>query len=287
MQATPLSPSSESAALFISADIEGVAGVVSTLQTRATGFEFEAARRWMTEDVLAVITGAGDCGVRRYVVADSHGTGQNLLLDALPPTAELVRSWPRPLMMMQGVEAGDFAGAALVGYHGPSHQIGAGLGHTLFLEIRELRLNGLPASETTLSAAIAGHFQVPILIASGDGQYCEHVRALLPGAIAVETAQAYGWLSKRVLSRAVTRERLKEAITQALRAPMRPAPFVLAGPIEVYIDLTSPILAETLAFLPFIQRTASHAVTFVARDILEVSRFMAFFYDILVTRWRL
>jgi len=275
-----------SKSLFISADIEGVAGVVSQHQTRMGHFEFETARRWMTEEVLAVISAATDCGIGHFVVADSHGSGQNLLLDQLPDSVEVVRSWSRPLMMMQGLESANFEGAVLLGYHGPAHQVGASLGHTLFLEIRALRLNGVLASETTLSAATAGHFNVPVILASGDDKYCAHVRETLPQTATVETGVAYGWLSKRTYPRNFVCEKLSQVTKDALSRPA-PMPFLVSQPIEVTMDLTTPILAETLSYLPFVERMDSHTVRFSASDIVELNSFMAFFYDILVTRWRL
>ena len=105
---------------YISADIEGIPGVVTREQGRAGGFEYEQARTWMTDSVLAVCTAAHEQGVEEVVVSDSHGNGHNLQLERMPDYVQLVRSWPRPLGMMQGIEVGEYVGAALVGYHAGS-----------------------------------------------------------------------------------------------------------------------------------------------------------------------
>ena len=86
--------------LYISADIEGIAGVVSGEHTMPAGFEYNQAREWMTNEVLAACSAAFDNGIKDIVISDSHGNGQNLLLDRLPTGTQLVRSWPRPLCMM-------------------------------------------------------------------------------------------------------------------------------------------------------------------------------------------
>ena len=107
--------------LSISADIDGVAGVVTFHQTGPKGFEYERARRWMTNEVVAACHAARDCGVTDIVVSDSHGSGENLLLEEFPEGVQIVRSWPRPLAMMQGVETGPFVAAFLLGYHAGAH----------------------------------------------------------------------------------------------------------------------------------------------------------------------
>ena len=85
--------------LFLSVDLEGITGVVKRNEL-LEGSYYEQARQWMTNDVLAVCEAAMDFGVTEFVIADSHYQAQNLHLDQLPSCAQLVRSWPRPLLMM-------------------------------------------------------------------------------------------------------------------------------------------------------------------------------------------
>ena len=70
----------------------------------------------MTQEVNAAIEAAFEAGATEVVVSDSHGNGQNLLIEKLPKNILLVRSWPRPLMMMQGIDE-TFSGAIFLGYH--------------------------------------------------------------------------------------------------------------------------------------------------------------------------
>ena len=58
----------------------------------------------MTEEANAAIAAAREAGASEFVVADSHGNFQNLLVDKLPPDVQLVRGTPRPLGMMQGID---------------------------------------------------------------------------------------------------------------------------------------------------------------------------------------
>ena len=64
--------------------MEGITGVVQPAQLGPTGFEYSRAREWMTGEVKAAINGARAAGATSFVVADSHGNAQSLLIDQLP-----------------------------------------------------------------------------------------------------------------------------------------------------------------------------------------------------------
>src|SRR5690349_17475722 len=90
--------------IFISVDMEGITGVVQPAQLGPGGFEYGKAREWMTGEVNAAIAGIRDSGPAEIVVCDSHGNGQNVLIDQLPEDVRIVRGFPRPLEMMQGID---------------------------------------------------------------------------------------------------------------------------------------------------------------------------------------
>ena len=178
--------------LYISADIEGTGGVVSGEHTTPAGFEYHQAREWMTAEVNAAADAAFACGIDEIVVSDSHGNGQSLLLEKLPDNMQVVRSWPRPLCMMEGVDVGEYVGAMLIGYHSGVSDMRGVLAHTLHGgAISEVRLNGKVASETVISAATAAHFGVPLILVSGCDAYIEHAESVLEGVEGVVTKWAY------------------------------------------------------------------------------------------------
>ena len=103
--------------IFISVDMEGISGVVQPAQLGPDGFEYQRAREWMTGEVNAAINGIRDSGPAEIVVCDSHGNGQSLLIDKVPDDVRIVRGFPRPLEMMQGIDD-SFSAAMFIGYHG-------------------------------------------------------------------------------------------------------------------------------------------------------------------------
>src|ERR1043166_2298369 len=115
--ASPLAASAQRPVkVYISADMEGVTGTVTADQLTPAGFEYGHFREIMTAEVLAAIQGARAAGATEFVVSDSHGNGENLLIDRFPPDVTIIRSFPRPLMMMQGIDS-SFAAVIFIGYH--------------------------------------------------------------------------------------------------------------------------------------------------------------------------
>src|SRR4051812_35292815 len=83
--------------IYISADMEGITGVVTGDQLGPQGFEYQRFREFMPQEVNSAIEAAFAVGATEIVVSDSHGNGENLLIEKLPKNITLVRSWPRPL----------------------------------------------------------------------------------------------------------------------------------------------------------------------------------------------
>ncbi len=102
--------------VYISADMEGVTSAVTGEQLGPSGFEYDRFREFMTEEVLAAMRGARAAGATEFLVRDSHGNGQNLLIDRSLKDVQIVRSWPRPLGMMGGLEV-SFDAANFIGHH--------------------------------------------------------------------------------------------------------------------------------------------------------------------------
>lgn len=263
---------------YVSADIEGICGVVSREHTRPGGFEYEAARDWMTQSTIAVCEAARAAGATEVIVSDSHGNGQNIRMEALPDYVQLVRSWPRPLGMMQGIEVGRFAGCFLVGYHAGGSNPDGVLSHTMSSEfIHEIRLNGAVASEAVISAALAGAHGVPVLMVASDDVGVAEMRAQLGDPLAGAVLKhAYGSYSALNPSLSVALSRLRAATADAVALVGAVRPYRIDGPIELEITLRTRFVAEWLSYLPEVERRGAYAIRYHAVDIVAVSRFLMF-----------
>ncbi len=262
--------------IFVSVDMEGIAGVVSNEQLGPPGFEYERFRQFMTEETNVAIAAAREAGATEFVVSDSHGNMQNLLIEKLPKDVLVVRSAPRPLMMMQGLDE-SFDGVIFIGYHASTTNPEGVRAHTMSsATLADVRLNGVSVPEAAFNAAIAGHFGVPVLFISGDDVIVKEARALLGDVEGAVVKWAYGFHSAKTLTpeaaRDVIRDRVKAAM--ARRASFRP--YVVKAPVELDVRFKNYRPAEVLSYLPIVKRTDAHSVRFVGKDMLEVSRFMEF-----------
>src|SRR5262245_18807335 len=154
--------------LFISVDMEGIAAVGTGDQLEPEGFEYERFREFMTAEAMAAIDAAKESGATEIVVADSHGNGESLLIDRFPADVRIVRSWPRELGMMAGIDS-TFGAAVFVGYHASTTNPRGVRAHTISsANYAAVLLNGVEMPEAGINAAIAGYFGVPIVAISGD-----------------------------------------------------------------------------------------------------------------------
>jgi D-amino peptidase len=262
--------------VYISADMEGVAGTVTSDQLGPSGFEYQQFREVMTREVLAAIQAARAAGATDILVSDSHGNGENLLVDLLPQDIQLVRSWPRPLMMMQGIDE-TFDAVLLIGYHASTANPRGVRAHTISsANLTAVRINGVDMPEAGVSAAIAGDFGVPVVMLSGDDAIGEESVALLGDIETAVTKWSYGFHSARTLLPETSYRLIAEKVGAALGRLGDFRPYRLQGPLALEISFKNYMPAELLAYLPDVERVDSHTIRYVGRNMSEVSAFIEF-----------
>jgi D-amino peptidase len=262
--------------IYISADMEGVVGVVTQEQLGPSGFEYQRAREFMTEEVKAAIEAAFEAGATEIMVSDSHGNGQNLLIEKLPRNITLVRAFPRPLTMMQGIDE-TFDGVIFLGYHTSTTNPQGVRAHTMSsATLADVRLNGVSMPEAGLNAAIAGHFNVPVIMISGDDAIVKEAGALLGGVEGAVVKWAYGFHSARTLMPEAAYEMIRQKVKQAIGRIKDFKPYKIKAPVQLDVRFKNYRPSEVLSYLSIIERTDSHSVRFMGKDMIEVSKFLEF-----------
>jgi D-amino peptidase len=265
--------------IYISADMEGVVGVVTGEQLGPDGFEYERFREFMTAEVNAAIEAARAAGATEILVSDSHGNGQNLLIEKLPDDVMVVRSWPRSFSMMAGIDE-NFDGVMFLGYHASTHNMRGVRAHTdSSANITGLRLNGMDMTEGGINAAIAGHFGVPVIMVSGDDVAVAENRELIGDIEGAVVKYAYGFHSARSLTPEAAYKVIRERTTAALQRIDDFKPYMLKTPVELELSLKHYLPVELLEYLPSVTRTGSHTIRFTGRDMIEISDFLTFVED--------
>jgi D-amino peptidase len=267
--------------VYISADMEGVVGVVTGDHLGPTGFEYQKAREWLTDEVNAAIRAAQVAGATEIVVSDSHGNGENILLDEIPEGVKLVRSWPRPLAMMQGIDE-SFDAALYIGYHTSTTNPEGVRAHTMSSgSLTAVKLNGVAVPEAVINAAIAGHFGVPVVMVSGDDAVVAEVQDHLGDIEGAIVKWSYGFHSAMTVTPQESQEIIADKVRAALARIDDFEPYRLEGPIRAEVSFKNYLAAELLAYLPIVERVDGHTIAFTGKDMVEISKFFSF-----MTRYR-
>jgi D-amino peptidase len=260
--------------IFISVDMEGITGVVQPAQLGPGGFEYDKAREWMTAEVNAAIAGIREAGSAEIVVCDSHGNGQSVLIDKLPDDVRIVRGFPRPLEMMQGIDE-TFAAAVFIGYHGSEWTVGAVRGHTISsAKLLGIRLNGAEVSEGIYNAALAGQFGVPVAFVSGDRLAVVQLQQVAPSAEGAIVKEPYGYHSAMTVTPARGQAMIRDGLKRAMAKLGSLQPYRVRAPIELEVGFKLTIDAERAAFVPGLARSDAHSVKGTFKDMTEITKLL-------------
>ncbi|MGQ9802072.1 MAG: M55 family metallopeptidase [Candidatus Saccharicenans sp.] len=265
--------------IYISVDIEGVAHVVNA-QTAAGQFDYERGRRLMTAEVNAAIEGCLAAGAGEIVVSDSHGNAQNIIPEDLNEKAFLIRSFPRPLLQMEGID-NSFDGVIFIGYHPKEGTAEANLSHTIWgTKFAEIKVNGKVVSEALFNAAVAGHFGVPVIMVCGDQHVVKEARENLGPVETVMTKESLGFLSAKSAHPKVIQSEIKQKAEKAVRRLKEMKALVVEKPVVLDISFKNIFDAETTAYLLWVNRTAGKAIQVEFKDMLEANRFITALFAI-------
>ncbi|MEY9860614.1 D-amino peptidase [Catenulispora sp. GAS73] len=157
--------------IYISADMEGITGLVDAEDVQPGGRDYERGRLAMTEDVNAAVRGAVRGGATEIVVNDAHGPMRNLMVDTLHPAARLIRGKPKTMGMIEGL-TGAHDALVCVGYHARAGAHGV-LSHSFMgHEIEDMWLDERATGEIGLVHAAAAALGVPLVALAGDDAAC-------------------------------------------------------------------------------------------------------------------
>lgn len=259
--------------IYISVDMEGVAGVFSWRQDE--GEWRPQVRRLMTLEVNAAVEGAVQGGATRVLVNDAHNEMSNLDPELLHPAADLIQGTPKPLSMVQGVEEG-FDGAFFIGYHGAAGTSPTVLDHTYSSRTAwEIRINGRPVGEAAINAAVCGCFGVPVVLVTGDEVACRQAQEWLPWARTVAVKRAVG----RYAACSVHPERARQLIRDAARTAVQELagphtfrPLVFEPPVVVELTTTHTGQADAASLIPGVERTGPRTLRYQDSEYIRAFR---------------
>jgi D-amino peptidase len=256
----------ERSGVFISVDMEGMAGIVHLHQVMRGMPEYERSCRLMTAETNAAVAGARRAGATRIVVNDSHGDMRNFLLDELDDGVEVISGSDKPFSMGAGLDP-SFEVAFFVGYHASVGSGQAIMDHTYGgRTIYALRINGTPQSEATLNAALAGTFGVRTALITGDRTTVEEAGAALPGIEGVIVKEALGRQAARSLHPIEACRRIEAGAYRAYQAREQRPLYQPSGPFTLEIDWMHAGMADFCVQIPGVRRAGGRTVRYESAD---------------------
>ena len=260
--------------VHISIDMEGVSGVVHTDQASQSGHDYEMMRKAMTLEANAAIEGSFDAGATSVVVNDSHGSMRNLLPYMLDQRAELISGSPKPLGMMQGVEENPDI-SMCIGYHSRPGEKGV-LSHTIRGSniVQNYYVNEKPSSEFEINAGIAGYYNVPIGMISGDTDIVEDAKNMIPNIIGSPVKETINKFSAKNLSGNEAYTLIKTNAAETVRKKDAFSPVIYEGIIKMGVEFSSDLMADVVSMIPGTKRESRQLISFESKDYIEAWKCM-------------
>lgn len=259
--------------VYISVDMEGITGVVHGDQTGA-GADYGMARRWMTDDANAAILGALDAGATEIVVNDSHGDMRNIIAGDLNPAASLISGTPKPLGMMEGIDATADA-VLLIGYHAKAGTVDAVLDHTISgATVYSIKINGIEMPELGINSLVAGYYNVPVVMISGDKAVCIQARDVLgPNIRTAQVKEAIGRYAAKHISFENARKLIRQQAREAIEKRKEAKAYKLTAPYRIELTYLRSSQADNAMSVPGVKRVGARSVEVQADDYLVVYKF--------------
>jgi D-amino peptidase len=255
--------------VFISVDMEGIAGVVTSSETGASGSDYGYFRRIMSAEANAAVLGVFDAGATEVVVRDSHGSARNILPDMLDRRARLIRDWSGgPKWMMEGIDA-SFDAVVFIGYHAKAGTPNAVIDHTDNGNVVDFAINGTSLPEAGINALMAGSYGVPVVFVAGDQAICDQVSDLFGNIATVATKQGIGAASNGLHPDSAN-ALIRAGVAKAVRNRSQYEPFTMTRPYTLVLKLKSEASVYNGSFFPGARRTGDWELTFSSDDIFQL-----------------
>ena len=262
--------------VYISIDMEGIAGISHSRPTARNDPGYAAAVTLMEGEANAAVQGAFEGGATEVVVNDSHGSMYNLSPEALDPRARLVQG-RKAWSMVEAAADGTYGVALFVGYHARAGHPRGTIAHTYTGGVTLSSLNGRAVGEYGINALYLGALGIPVGMVAGDDALAEEVQAWLPWAERV--------VVKRGVSRAAADSVHPEEARRLVRAGAQraveraahggdgaPQPLRLDPPIAVQLEFSHAGMADFAAMIPGFSRVGDRGVRYDAADPIEAFR---------------
>ncbi len=261
--------------VFLSADIEGTAGIARWEEARAHEACHQYFKEQMSREVAAACRGALAAGADEVVIKDAHGPASTIIPSYLPKGVRIIRGWfGGPQLMMDGLDK-DFDMVVYTGYHSAASWDGNPLAHTInSSKVDRVTINGETCSEFMINTYTAAYHNVPVVFLSGDQNLCQRSSEFVPGLTTVATLEGTGNATLSIHPETAT-ELIEAGVKEAVQA-RRTEVVKLPEHFSVDLRFKDQHLAYRAAQYPGASLVEAKTAHFESKDYMEVLRFLYF-----------
>ncbi len=261
--------------IYISADIEGVAGIAHWDETDKSMPDFAGFAEQMTREVNAACEGANSAGAEEIWIKDAHESGRNLIAANLPKNTKLIRGWSgHPLSMLQELNRSFYA-VIFIGYHSAAGSICSPISHTYSKELAMIKINGEVAGECMINAYAASMAGVPVFFVSGDQGACDEALELNKNIKTAAVNQGIGG-SVIGIHPSASVKKIREGVKSALKKNPEIYKIPLPENFQVEMIFKNHIMAYKASFYPGMKKAGNESTIFESADYMEILRMFLF-----------
>ncbi|HLR34485.1 MAG TPA: M55 family metallopeptidase [Tissierellales bacterium] len=258
--------------VFISADIEGVAGITDWSEASKSSNEYSYFAEQMTKEVKAACNGANRAGADEIWIRDAHGSGRNIDASELPENTKLIRGWSgHPFGMVQELDK-TFDAVIYIGYHAWGGSNYSPLAHTINdSRVDNIKINGEYASEFLLNSYAAAYVEVPVVFISGDKGICEHAKNINENIKTVAVSEGVG-NSTISIHPDLAIELIEEGVEESLKGDLSKNKITLPEGFNLEMSYVAQGIAYESSFYPGAKLIGPKKVKFYSKDYFEILR---------------
>jgi D-amino peptidase len=254
--------------IYIHTDLEGVSGIDSMEMIERTGPRYRQCCEYLMADLNAAVDGAFAGGATNVTVLDSHGGGNNFIVELLDKRAELDT---RPNKKWWGTLDSSYQGTFFIGAHSMAGTQNGFLDHTQSsLSWHDYIVNGRRMGELAQWAIVAGNWGVPMLMVSGDEAACAEAHNFFNPVETAVVKRAQGRNRAEVVELKEARNRIREAAQRAVGLVGKGRPLMLNQPMEIILEFNRSDYCDAVAAKPGFERLDARTVRWVTSDPLAI-----------------
>ncbi len=258
--------------IFISTDMEGVAGVVSWNEMNKNPLYCDLLNEELKIIIKNIKISDINNKIEEIVICDSHSRGENIPYGKIDDErVSWIRGYPRPMYMMQGLDE-TFDMVMFIGYHAMIGSYKGGMDHSYSSScIYNIRLNGKTVGETEINTYYAGYYGVPVTLISGDDVFESQVYDFFGNEFPfVRTKNGIGRYSAQTFNMKKIEKNYSKVIGTMIKNIDKFKIFPPENINELEVDLVNTVIADGVSFVPGLERVSGRTVKFCSDNYIDL-----------------